>query len=118
MEDHLKKWRLDLGLFQKDIALQLGVNESTVLNWENNACAPAIRFIPRIIEFLGYDRCPAPQSLPERLVAKRRHLGLSRRRLAQRLNVDEGTMARWKRGETWPTGKRLQIVEHFLACDP
>ncbi len=61
--EHLKKSRCELQLFQKQVALRLGVNESTVLNWENNACSPAIRFIPRIIAFLSYDPYPALTSL-------------------------------------------------------
>lgn len=113
--DHLKKRRLDLGLFQKDVALQLGVNESTILNWENNTCAPAIRMLPRIIDFLGYDPYLAPQSLGEQLLAKRRHLGLSRKRMAAKLAVDAGTLAAWESGKRRLTGKRLHIVEKFLA---
>lgn len=116
--DHLKKGRLDLGLFQKDVASRLGVNESTILNWENNACAPAIRFIPRIVGFLGYDPYPVPRTLGEALLAKRRHVGLSRKRMAKTLAIDEGTLARWEKGASRPTGKRVHMVEEFLTSHP
>lgn len=117
MGDHLNKRRLELGLFQRDVASRVGVNESTVLNWESNACAPAIRFIPRIIAFLGYDPYPAPELLPDQLLAQRRHLGLSRRRMAKELAVDEGTLARWENGTSRPSGRRLRLVERLFTSE-
>ena len=96
--DHLKKRRLDLGLFQKEVALRLSVNDWAIHNWENDTCAPAIRMMPRIIKFHGG------------------LLGLSRARLARRLSVDEGTLAGWEKGERWPAGKRRQLVDQFLTA--
>jgi DNA-binding XRE family transcriptional regulator len=52
--DHIKKRRLELGLFQKDVALILGVDESSVTNWEKNRTKPMLHLFPKIIEFLGY----------------------------------------------------------------
>ena len=112
--DHLKKRRLDLGLLQKDVAARLKVNDWTICNWENNKTVPAVRYLPRIIEFLGYQPFPAPQTLAEKLLACQRCLGLSRKRMANRLGVDEATLARWENGESFPSGKRLEIVEHLL----
>lgn len=54
--------------------------------------------MPGIIKFLGYDPFPEPQTLGERLAAKRRMLGLSRKELAKRLGVDEETLARLETG--------------------
>src|SRR5579872_2299780 len=34
--DHLRKRRLDLGLLQKQVAAEIGVNTLTVCNWESN----------------------------------------------------------------------------------
>jgi DNA-binding XRE family transcriptional regulator len=45
---------LDLGLLQKEVAAQIGVDEATIYNWEANRNQPAVRLIPRIIQFLGY----------------------------------------------------------------
>jgi len=50
--DHLRK-RLDLGLFQKDVAVFIGVDICTVTNWEKNKGEPQLRFIPKITDFLG-----------------------------------------------------------------
>ena len=55
VDDHLRMKRLDLGLLQKDVAQYLGVNTSSVINWEKNHNVPMDHNIPGIIEFLGYD---------------------------------------------------------------
>lgn len=34
--DHIKKKRLDMNLFQKDVAKLLGVKEESIYNWENS----------------------------------------------------------------------------------
>ena len=52
--DHLRKKRLELGLLQKQVAEQLGVDETTIYKWENHRSAPVIRVLPKIIQFLGY----------------------------------------------------------------
>jgi len=52
--DHCRKKRLDLKLFQNEVAHILGVDTMTICNWENNR-GPAINMIPKIIQFLGYD---------------------------------------------------------------
>ena len=38
--------------------------------------------------------------------------------LAQRLSVDEGTLAKWEKGATQPTGKRVAVVEQLLSGSP
>jgi len=43
---------------------RIGVHELTITNWERNATVPAIRYIPAILRFLGYDPTdPQPQYL-------------------------------------------------------
>ena len=51
--DHLLWRRLELGLLQRQAAARLGVNKWTLVNWEKGVTRPAIRFVPRIDEFLG-----------------------------------------------------------------
>ena len=73
--DHLRKRRLDLALFQKDVAARLGADQDSVWDWEKNRSSPALRFIPRIIEFLGYvPDDTRPEGLGQRIVAFRRLL--------------------------------------------
>ena len=53
--DHIRKHRIEIGLFQKDVACILGVDECSIYHWENNRCEPQLRYLPRIIKFLGYE---------------------------------------------------------------
>jgi len=95
----LRKRRLDQGLLQREVAQRLGVHKTTICNWETNHTSPQLRFIPRIIEFLGYmpDDTQA-ESLCQQIVAVRRRLGLSQRKLDRRLGADPGTLGQWGRG--------------------
>jgi hypothetical protein len=57
--------RLDLNLLQQDVGQPIRGSVSDVWNWENNRVSPAVRFIPAIIAFLGYNPMPKPGALPE-----------------------------------------------------
>ncbi|MHB1865659.1 MAG: helix-turn-helix domain-containing protein [Acidobacteriaceae bacterium] len=61
--DHIRARRIDLGLFQSQVAELIGVHPLTITNWEGNATVPAIRYIPAILNFLGYDPLPPAQTL-------------------------------------------------------
>jgi DNA-binding XRE family transcriptional regulator len=54
--EHIKKRRLDLKLFQKDVARMIGVDDTSIWNWKNNQSKPVSRLAPKIWGFLGY--CP------------------------------------------------------------
>ncbi|MEW6324773.1 MAG: helix-turn-helix transcriptional regulator [Nitrospirota bacterium] len=51
--EHVRKRRLDLGLYQAQVAERIGVTKSTVYNWERGR-EPARQHQAKIIEFLGY----------------------------------------------------------------
>jgi DNA-binding XRE family transcriptional regulator len=53
--DHIRKRRLGLKMLQKDVAEQLGVDKTSVFNWEANTSKPEIRYMPAIFRFLGYN---------------------------------------------------------------
>jgi DNA-binding XRE family transcriptional regulator len=62
--DHVRKRRLDLGLLQRETAARIGVDKTTVYNWEAGRATPSLRVRPAVIRFLGYD--PAdPEATPE-----------------------------------------------------
>jgi transcriptional regulator with XRE-family HTH domain len=98
--DHIRKRRLDLGLRQKDVARQIGVNKDTIHNWETNRTAPEVRLIPHIIDFLGYVPYDPTWSFGHWLRAVRSALGLSQEQLARRAGLDESTVAKWEKGRT------------------
>lgn len=111
--EHLLKRRMEQGRTQAQVGKDLGTNEWTVGNWEKNRTYPAVRYFPAIFRFLGYDPFPEPQTLPEKLSAKRRALGLSVKRAAKQIGVDEATFAQWERAERKPL--ELDIVQRFLT---
>jgi DNA-binding transcriptional regulator YiaG len=112
--DHIRIRRLDLELLQSDVAKQIGVDTATVCNWESNASTPAIRYLPAIIQFLGYDPQPSVDSLPDRLATARRTLGLSQRKMAEKLAVDPGTWQGWEAGRHQPTRTSLELIGRVL----
>ncbi|MFN0168661.1 MAG: recombinase family protein [Bryobacteraceae bacterium] len=115
--DHIRRRRLALKLMQKDVAEQIGVCETSVFNWEANTSQPDIRFMPAVIGFLGYNPLPEATTLAEQLVRHRTTRGLSQKEAARDIGVDQGTLARWERGEREPAGRLLDSVTHFLTGD-
>ena len=55
--DQLKARRLDLGLYQKDVAVIIGVTEDTVCYWENNRVTPSRCLLPRLQQFIDQQVC-------------------------------------------------------------
>jgi transcriptional regulator with XRE-family HTH domain len=112
--DHIRKRRLALKLFQKDVAKQIGVNKTTIFNWEANISQPDYRYLPAVILFLGYNPLPECQGWGERLIRCRTTLGLSQREAAQKIGVDQATLAKWERGDREPRGQFAVEAERFL----
>jgi transcriptional regulator with XRE-family HTH domain len=71
--------------------------------------------MPAILRFLGYNPLPPGRTWAERLVNARTALGLSQKESAQKIGVDQGTLARWERGEREPTGGFAARATRFLA---
>jgi transcriptional regulator with XRE-family HTH domain len=112
--DHLRARRIDLGLFQSQVAAQIGVHELTICNWEGNESQPAIRWIPAIIKFLGYDPANSPSSFPERLIAARKVRGLTQRELAAELGLNPSTIRGWECGAHEPSRKMMKLIDSQL----
>jgi DNA-binding XRE family transcriptional regulator len=104
-----------LAITQEEAAARLGVNAWTVHNWETGQRKPEIRFLPSLVDFLGYDPEPVDEgTLAGRLVAKRRELGLSQREAARSIGVDPDTWAGWEKGERIKREGQREKVEGFL----
>jgi DNA-binding XRE family transcriptional regulator len=83
--DHLRRRRMELGLRQSDVAVRIGVWTATMNYWVNNHFDPKVRYVPKIIAFLGYDPLGSlPTSFPLHLKRTRIAAGLTRRQLAPR----------------------------------
>ncbi|MDM1048337.1 recombinase family protein [Sphingobacterium hotanense] len=51
--EHIRKRRMELQLFQKDVAAIFNVSEDCITYWENNISEPQIQYYPPIFGFLG-----------------------------------------------------------------
>lgn len=118
--EHLRKRRLEQSLTQAQVGKTLGTDEWTVGNWEKDRTFPAVRYFPAIFRFLGYDPFPAASTLPEKLLARRRALGLSVKRAAAKIGVDEGTFSKWERGRGNPQANAaaMQFLRSEAQGDP
>jgi transcriptional regulator with XRE-family HTH domain len=115
--EHLKARRLALELFQEDAARQMGVSAATVLNWEKDKGEPLPAFWPAVLAFLGYDPRPAPQTLGERLTARRHALGWSIEKAAVALDVDPSTFGDWERGKIVLVRVHRKRLAQFLGIE-
>ena len=103
--DHIRKRRLDLGGQQKEVALTLGVTESTITGWELNHTTPGITQLPKIMSFLGYipePYCKKTDNIIEQMKLYRQVHGLTQEKFAELVGVDETTVAKWDRGDHMP----------------
>lgn len=113
--DHIRQKRLDLGLFQKDVAKMIGFDTTTVFNWETMGRKPNLKAMPKIIEFLGYNPLPTGHMFGERLRLQRITLGLSQKEAAQEMGIDPSTLAHWEQGKHKPARELLDPVQVFFG---
>jgi DNA-binding transcriptional regulator YiaG len=109
--EHLKKKRMDLGLYQAEAARLLDVSEDCLCYWENERNKPRLYQYPAIIAFLGY--YPFDHEIATFGGKIRRYKyehGLSNEKLATLLEVDEGTVANWERNKRLPLARSLNKV--------
>ena len=94
----------------------MGVDKTTIHNWERGHATPSLCFMPRIIEFLAYTPFEAEAaSLGEKIKTYRRVLGLSRKALAEELKIDPTTLARWERGKGKPTEELQERLKQLFT---
>ena len=102
-------------LTKRQLSLKLNVSDITIYLWEKNKVRPSLAQIPKIIEFLGHDPFnKETENLGERIRKYRRIHGLTQKKLAEQLGVDQSTLAGWERGEHRPTKKKLEKVLGIL----
>ncbi len=114
--EHLRKRRMDLGLYQKDVAARIKVSEDCITFWENNRCQPQVKHVPKIIAFLGYSPYLDLKwdSFADKVRACRWLLGFSFRKMAILLTVDPTTIADWENGKSKPREPRHSEVTALL----
>lgn len=114
---HLRARRLDLGLRQWDVAKKLSVNVQTVGNWEVGRDQADFWYMPRVVQFLGYDPRPKTEakSLREELLTIRLKHRLTQRSLAARLRVNTCTISSWEGGKVQPTPECMARINKIAA---
>ena len=99
---------------RRTVEERIGVDTTSVFNWEANTSQPDLKYMPAVIQFLGYNPLPEAKSWGGRIVRQRATLGLSQKEAALEIGVDPGTLAKWERGEREPAEVLLGRVEMFL----
>ena len=112
--EHLKKRRLELGLLQREVAKTLRIDDASYFCWENDYRTPMIRFMPRIIDWLGYDPFPEPTTAGEEIVALRRRRGISRKGFAKEMGIDESTLEKIEKSATVLKLGMVRIMRRVL----
>jgi len=112
--EHLKKRRKELGIFQREAAERMGISAETVANWESGKTKPVASQFRPVVEFLGYDPSPEPQTLAECVEAKRRVLGVTLDQVAAYLGWDASSLRRYLNGTWRMPNHRARALEQFL----
>ena len=76
-----------------------------------------VHCLPAILTFLGYNPLPEADDLIGKMKRLRSTLGLSQEQLAQKLGIDESTVAGWERGDNTPVGAYRKLLEDFITGD-
>lgn len=115
MGEHLRKARMDRGLWREHVAAELGVSVATLWNWEMGHTSVATRFLPKVFAFLGYDPREEPETFGSRIRMLRERKGLTQKALAERLGINDSTVTAWERGRVCkPFPKVRRRFEEFL----
>lgn len=109
----MRRRRLELGLYQKDVAARLGVATSTIWNWEHGWNVD-LRYIPRILALLGYNPIPCPDDPLGKLVWYKQVNGLTVEELGGEMGRDPDQLADWLSGRHIPCKRNQKKIELFL----
>ena len=115
--DAIRKRRLDLGLFQAEVATGLGCNKMTVAKWELGHSTPQIAHFRQIVEFLGYRSLLGRNNhrrTTDQFPKSPRH---QPKDFATQLAIDQGTLAHYERGKREPSGSILARIDAILRVD-
>jgi transcriptional regulator with XRE-family HTH domain len=107
--ERLRRYRMDLGMSQVDLARVLGVDPWTLLNWEKDRARPRARHMAQIWELLGEAGQLAPRDVPAQVRFARLRLGLTQAQFAELLGVNPSTVLRWEQGRTMPSRGPIEL---------
>ena len=109
--EHLRKRRMDLGLYQAEVARRFNVSEDCITYWENGRSVPQVRYYPQVIAFLGYYPFNhETDTFGGKITRYKNEHGLSYRKLAKLFDADPATVAEWERNSRVPLKRSMDIV--------
>jgi len=98
--EHIRKKRMELKLFQKDLAILFGVSEDCITYWENSRSTPQIQYYPALIRFLGYYPFELDLTAFEGRIKAFRYInGLSQKQFATLMKINPRTAQQWEKGQ-------------------
>jgi len=113
----MRNRRLQLRLFQKEVAKLMGADEATIYHWENNKYPIHRRYNGKIIKFLGYYPFPLDlKTLGGRIQCYLNLHGCTHEDFAKLVGVDESTVTLWRRNKKKPLKRSLPKVLECLKC--
>ena len=99
---------MDLRKDQRWGSHAIGVTEDTISSWERGAHEPALEYMPKVVEFLGYVPFETCETLGERIRLYRMALGLTVVEFAKKLGVRHSTIVRWENDRVTNVEKKLR----------
>ena len=105
---------MDRGLTRDQLAARFQVRPGTLRAWECGSSRPAVRLIPAVLAFLGYDVDSPEGSIWDRVRWKRRRLGLSEAALGRLLGLAPSTFFRGECGTRTTSTQTLERLKRFL----
>ncbi|TKJ32914.1 MAG: hypothetical protein CEE38_22085 [Planctomycetes bacterium B3_Pla] len=101
---------------QKDVATKLQTTACTYRDWERNRRNPSFRYMPGIIEHLGYIPFDIQfANLGQKIRVYRQLLGLRQRDLARQLGVDPTTVGYLEKGKHKPAKRLARELAAFFS---
>jgi len=111
----IRQRRMDLGLTQQTLALQLGCWYQSVARWERDLSEPLAASWPAIEALLGVGLVPERDGLPGRVRAARLRLGLTQEQVAARAGLDPRTIRNVETGRHRPSRGTAEHLREVLG---
>ena len=113
--DHIRAWRIDNHLLQRDIAKVLSVCEATIVGWEMRRTIPTMQQMPEIIKMLGYLPIKISVStLGGKIIHYRYIHGLTPKEFGLFVSANPSTVRAWEANKHLPTKRKQERIEKLL----
>lgn len=113
--DHIRAWRIEKRLLQKDIARILGVCEDTVTGWETRSKNPMMCQMPGIFQMLGcFPIHFSVETFGGKITFYRYLKGITPKEFGLLVGADASTVRAWEANKNSPHMQRKKIIENII----